>query len=400
MKRLVLFLDGTWNDDRDGETPTNVVRLRQAVEAANRRPGATPQRIYYDTGVGTHGLVDRVLGGTLGAGLSENVRQAYRFLSQFYEPGSEIFIFGFSRGAFTARSLAGFAAASGLLTPANCTSENLERAWQYYRTPPKQRFPAEKAQLDQLCASGVRIRFLGVFDTVGSLGIPLGLAGNWAGSGDRFHDTKLGSAVDYAYQALAIDEHRGPFVPALWARPDHNNNRGVEQVWFPGVHSDVGGGFSRKADVAADRTPICDLTLTWMAQRATEAGLDLDLGDTVAAPPGTPHEHYGFFLYSKAVPMHRRIAEAGLKPVPTSPHHTYMLAPPERSYMEFLHVSVLDLMIQTRADHRRADYRPRNVVGALPLVKAGSLKLIGYGGAKLSEAARDDLLAQLPPDVW
>ncbi len=204
-------------------------------------------------------------GGAFGLGLSENVRQGYRFLSQFYEPGDEIYIFGFSRGAFTARSLVEFVAASGLLKKRHCDEANLAFAWNYYRTPPKKRFPAVKGKLEKLCSRGVRIKLLGVFDTVGALGIPVVVSGWLSARQNQFHDTKLGSTLDYAFHALAIDEHRGPLVPTLWAKPDHANNLRVEQVWFPGVHSDVGGGFPSAAD--GDEDPISQLALYWMLSR-------------------------------------------------------------------------------------------------------------------------------------
>ena len=238
MKRLILLFDGTWNHDQDPTRSTNIFRLRELLEEANRekkkvgrknkrgdRSKEIAQRIYYDEGVGTQ-FYDNVLGGTFGRGLSENVRQGYRYLAQFYEPGDEIYILGFSRGAFTARSLAGFLAASGLLTKAKC----LSFAWKYYRTAPKRRYPADKAVLEGLCVPDVRIKFLGVFDTVGSLGIPFGAFRRVSAWINGFHDTKLGSTIDNAFQALAIDEKRWAYVPAPWAKPDHNANKCVQQV--------------------------------------------------------------------------------------------------------------------------------------------------------------------------
>ena len=108
------------------------------------------QRVYYDAGVGTGGVLDRILGGAFGRGLSANTLAAYRFLSQFYRPGDNIYVFGFSRGAFTARSLCGFLSASGLLTEDACNEANLEFAWDYYRTAPKARFPADRARLRRI----------------------------------------------------------------------------------------------------------------------------------------------------------------------------------------------------------------------------------------------------------
>ncbi|CAN7143463.1 DUF2235 domain-containing protein [Bosea sp. LjRoot90] len=283
LRRHLLFLDGTWNsDDREGEQ-THIVRLRNLampkvkVDAKNGVPEKILclQSIYYDSGVGT-GLsrLDRFIGGALGAGLSTNVRQAYRYLSAAYHPGDEICVFGFSRGAYTARSLVGYIAASGLLKREHCSEANENAAWAYYRIPPKQRFPGSAASRDRLVHENVRIRAMGVFDTVGSLGIP----STWARVVNRFflqfHDTEVSRIVDYAFHALAIDEKREPFQASIWQRPRHEEFKRVEQVWFPGVHSDIGGGYSDHR--------LGDTALNWMVERLTHG-------------PGTetePHVHF------------------------------------------------------------------------------------------------------------
>jgi uncharacterized protein (DUF2235 family) len=283
LRRHLIFLDGTWNsDDREGEQ-THIVRLRNLAmpkvkaDAGGGKPENTIclQSIYYDSGVGT-GLsrLDRFIGGALGAGLSTNVRQAYRYLSAVYHPGDEICVFGFSRGAYTARSLVGYIAASGLLRREHCTEANESAAWAYYRTPPKQRFPGSAAGRDRLVHENVRVRAMGVFDTVGSLGIP----STWARTVNRlflqFHDTEVSRIVDYAFHALAIDEKREPFQAAVWQRPRHEEFKRIEQVWFPGVHSDIGGGYSDHR--------LGDIVLNWMVERLTRG-------------PGTetePHVHF------------------------------------------------------------------------------------------------------------
>lgn len=283
LRRHLIFLDGTWNsDDREGEQ-THIVRLRNLAMPKVKVDGAAGkpetiiclQSIYYDSGVGT-GLsrLDRFIGGALGAGLSTNVRQAYRYLSAVYQPGDEICVFGFSRGAYTARSLVGYIAASGLLKREHCTEANESAAWAYYRIPPKQRFPGSNANRDRLVHENVRVRAMGVFDTVGSLGIP----STWARVINRFflqfHDTEVSRIVDYAFHALAIDEKREPFQAAVWQRPRHEEFQRIEQVWFPGVHSDIGGGYSDHR--------LGDIVLSWMVERLTRG-------------PGTeaePHVHF------------------------------------------------------------------------------------------------------------
>jgi hypothetical protein len=378
-----MLFDGTWNDDRHPETETNIFRLRQLIEKATRDAtggnGWVEQRIFYDEGVGT-GYLDRLTGAIFGTGLSEKVREGYRFLSQFYGAGDEIYIFGFSRGAFTARSLAGFVAASGLLRENECTKQNLSFAWEYYRTPPKKRWPADKAALEKLCTSDVRIKFLGVFDTVGALGIPLGWAGNWRNVGDRFHDTKLGSLIDYAFHAIAIDEHRGPYVPALWAEPDHHNNLRVEQVWFPGVHCDVGGGFRVSPDAEADT--LSEITLYWMISR-----LRAFTKIVIAMPerplsrkPEEPHDWFGLFFFSRLTPTYRLIREAPLKGPLTWRHYCYTLPPPDHPFKEYLHVSALELLAAG------PKYRPENLCSAIDFLQSrgkNELQVVDYDGNEL-----------------
>lgn len=396
MKRLVLFLDGTWNSDTDSST-TNVVDLRKLVERGIRGEDLQPNadeselRMYYDRGVGTRGRIDKFVGGAIGVGLSENVRQAYRFLCQFHEPDDEIYIFGFSRGAFTARSLAGFVAAAGLLHQATCDADNLQAAWLYYKTPPKQRMPAERARLKTLGKSPP-IKFLGVFDTVGALGVPLGLTGAWRGSHDRFHDTKLGSSIKNAFQALAIDEHRGPFVPALFAKPDHHAYERVEQVWFPGVHSDIGGGFAlRQAERTRAEVAIRRVTLEWMVSRLLKVtpGFRIAKVGGPQAPVGAPNRNEDGILTNLVTPSYRLVGSQPLIRAPLGKFAPYAMAPPDEPMDESVHISALDLIRQ------RPDYRPLNLLGALNAIKQGAVSVIGYDGERLPAGALVPLLKDL-----
>ena len=266
-RRLVLCLDGTWNTD-DAQTITNIVEIRDRIHPEG---GGVPQQIFYDWGVGTGLGLDTLTGGAFGAGMGDKIRAAYRFLSAKFEQDekstTEIYIFGFSRGAYTARAVAGFLGASGLLRPEHCDAENEERVWRYYKTPPKSRLPADRIAFEPLLFRDVRVTCLGVFDTVGARGIPV----HWFSKLNRlkyeFSDTELGANVDVALHALAIDEKRWAFQPAVWSKPPHVPNKMVEQVWFPGVHSNVGGGY---ADNRLSR-----LVLDWMLKRVTASGLGL-----------------------------------------------------------------------------------------------------------------------------
>jgi uncharacterized protein (DUF2235 family) len=268
-KRLIVCYDGTWNDADNGGNPTNVTRLARAIPPIG--DDGVPQIVYYESGVGT-GVLDSVIGGAFGIGLEKNIRNGYLFLAHNYcgskdhsvgdedHVPDEIYVFGFSRGAYTARSLCGFiGSCKGLLRPN--ALHKLERAWKFYRTKPSDRNKFEHYEdIENSVRKEASIKCLGIWDTVGALGIP----GGWfQGRNQRrygFHDTELSRLVENAFHAVAIDEMRGPFVPSLWQRPKRDiYNQVVEQVWFPGVHSNVGGSYPD--------TDLADLTLRWMMGR-------------------------------------------------------------------------------------------------------------------------------------
>ncbi|KDN22320.1 DUF2235 domain-containing protein [Amycolatopsis rifamycinica] len=266
-KRLVICCDGTWNTLRQ-PAPTNVGQLQRVVAPADR--AGREQRVYYREGVGTGKLWDHVTGGAFGVGLSANVRDAYRFVAENYEPGDELFFFGFSRGAYTARSTVGLIRNCGVLRPGEI--DRLDQAYRLYRARDRATSAPESPQAREFRAKYAHedrtpIRFVGVWDTVGALGIPLSggrlihlLNKRW-----QFHDTELTSIVQAAFQALAVDEHRKSFRPAVWAPAKAANGQVREQVWFAGAHSDVGGGYRQPA--------LSDLALRWMADQAEQCGL-------------------------------------------------------------------------------------------------------------------------------
>ncbi|MFN0298899.1 MAG: DUF2235 domain-containing protein [Burkholderiales bacterium] len=309
-KKIVVCCDGTWNDPR---TQTNIFRtyefLKECLgpaESADRGHGnktctglaadGSPISLYYDSGVGTgEHRIEEWLGGSTGAGLSLNVQEAYSFVAEQYVPGAEIYVFGFSRGAYTARSLCGFIKVSGLLV-----NPSRKDVLALYLTTYAGRNPllgnshaptvAERLRgLGSLILGGaagivgdplknankhanVSIRFLGVYDTVGALGVPLP---NTAGVNDTivgFHDTTLSNLVQHSVHALAANEKRGPYVPTLWTLPLGASlppGQTSLQVWFPGVHSDIGGGY-------APERGIGDHTLLFMMGQAANRGLVID----------------------------------------------------------------------------------------------------------------------------
>jgi uncharacterized protein (DUF2235 family) len=313
-KRLVVFCDGTWNS-ADKPAVTNVCKLRDAVD--DSRDAAVPQIVKYEPGVGTRPW-ERIRGGAFGVGLSRNVRECYEFLVDNYAPGDELFLFGFSRGAFTARSLGGLVRNSGILRPEH--RGMVADAYKLYRSRKPEDAPSEAAALafrERYSHPDADITFVGVWDTVGALGIPTyrfrlpGLSNRWT-----FHDTTLSKAVHNAFHAISIDERRKPFVPTLWVKkvdkqgrveepPEHQT---VEQMWFAGVHSDVGGGYP-EADLS-------DIPLRWLADRACECGLVLKpvqlAGD---GDPSAPLHNSLSFFYRLLGPIDRGLAAIDGEPI-------------------------------------------------------------------------------------
>jgi uncharacterized protein (DUF2235 family) len=287
MKRLVVCCDGTWNtadqaDDDGHPCPTNVVRL--AYRVAKHDHAGMPQITYYDQGVGTGNTIDRITGGAIGMGVEANIHDAYRFLVGNYEPGDELFVFGFSRGAFTARSIVGMIRKCGILA-AKHASHYLQ-AMELYRNDEKPADAGPTQFRSQYCSYGngdIEVRFLGVWDTVGALGIPVrGL--RLFKKKHEFHDTELSGMVKEACHALAVDEHRAPFEPAIW-EDKRKVAQKVDQVWFCGAHSDVGGGYERERRADGSVAPqLADLSLDWMLGKAAAAGLLFD-DEVLAANP-------------------------------------------------------------------------------------------------------------------
>jgi uncharacterized protein (DUF2235 family) len=265
-RRLIICADGTWNEPEKIEHTTNVLKLARAVRP--RDPEGIHQVVFYDWGVGTQHGSDRVVGGAFGTGLNKNIRDAYRFLVHNYAPGDQLFFLGFSRGAYTVRSLAGMIRNCGLLKKRK--SHLIEAAFEHYRSPETRLHPdsATSRKFRRAHSRKVPIHFLGVFDTVGALGVPLKLFKRFNARRHGFHDARLSSWVKNAHQALAIDEKRKPFKPSIWSTEPGRKN--TSQVWFAGVHTNIGGGYPF--------TGLSNKTLLWMVDRARESGLCLDTG--------------------------------------------------------------------------------------------------------------------------
>ncbi|WP_328411497.1 DUF2235 domain-containing protein [Nocardia sp. NBC_00403] len=280
MKRLVVCCDGTWKAE-SSSTVSNIIKIAQTISFSASGPAGEPiqQWVSYVSGPGARGfLTDRLMGGAFGLGLEANLSSAYWHLALNWEPGDEIYIFGFSRGAFTARSLAGLIGRIGIMTPEAMIDGRYPHALRIHRQVAPTRTvqnpdpPEPQEWIDfrgEHCRYPAKIDFLGVFDTVGALGVP-GLTS----LRHKFHDVKLSSNVHCARQALAIDERRRNFEPCLWEVPIEPNVKyrkhfdRVKQVWFEGVHSDIGGGYKECG--------LSDITLQWMVTEAESVGLAFD----------------------------------------------------------------------------------------------------------------------------
>lgn len=258
-QRLIVLFDGTWNDPED---QTNVYRLSRSIQDYD---GDIRQKFFYDSGVGTSKLA-RFRGGVFGFGLSENLVQGYEWLANRYRDGDEIWVFGFSRGAYTARSMVGMIRKCGLLhitTPKLLISAN-----NIYRDKNSAPDSEKCITFRRSYSREVRIHFIGVWETVGALGIP----GTFLSEKGKYswHDTQLSKIVDRAFQATALDEHRAAYDVSFWIHPPGKPKQerlGVEQRWFIGAHANVGGGYGED--------PLADLSLEWMQEKAHDAGLKM-----------------------------------------------------------------------------------------------------------------------------
>lgn len=347
MKRIVICADGTWNvrDQVDKESgkrrPTNVTKTARAI--LPRGSDGIDQVVFYHDGLGTRGPMDKATGGAFGAGIEDNIRNLYRSIVYNYEPGDELYFFGFSRGAFTVRTLAGFMNLVGLVE-----KDDDYYVPEIYRCYEKNQRPGSSEWQDAFRnVQGTRpcppIKFIGVWDTVGALGAPgfIGkVAGAFNGNKYAYHDVGLNEHVENAYHALAIDERRKPFKPTLWARPDGWRGK-IEQAWFPGVHSNVGGGY--KPDGLANEA------LHWMITKAQSVGLDVDWDYLRHFEP-----HYESVLHD-SMSLKYKLLGPGTRDIGTHAEHG-----------ECIHEATLK-----RMNHAASSYAPGNVTDAaksLPVV--------------------------------
>lgn len=271
MKRLIVCCDGTWQK-LESPGASNVVKMTQAIRQIDDQ--GIQQIVFYDEGIGTDGdFVDQLGGGAFGWGIDQKIKSAYRFLSLNYQDGDEIYLFGFSRGAYTVRCLAGFIYCSGLLKRQHI--RKTPEAYNLYRDrDPSTKPSSERAiKFRQAYGEHVPIQVLGCWDTVGALGIPDLIPyfplDNWVNKKYEFFDTKLNRYIQNAFHAIAIDELRKSFQVTTM-QPSDGAETQIRQLWFVGEHGCIGGG-------TKNTYGLSDITLTWMMEQVEEFGVAFDL---------------------------------------------------------------------------------------------------------------------------
>ena len=290
MKRLIVCMDGTWNKKNQREngipTPTNVAKIYNILKPISK--DGIKQRKYYHSGAGTeNSIVEKIAGGAVGADIDRHIRNAYRWLSAHYQEGDEIYLFGFSRGAYSARSLAGMIYKCGLLKQKSNSPKDKDQLWidvkrvynECYRKQKKLKFSDLLYHKESIIHTpngtieAIPIKFIGVWDSVGALGVPDRMA--MANLLDKpsnysFHDMSLHPNIITARHALALDEMRSSFSPVLWKYTENKEllkDRDIQEIWFAGVHADIGGGYAQSG--------LSDIALEWMIKEAQKCGLEI-----------------------------------------------------------------------------------------------------------------------------
>lgn len=270
MKKIVICIDGTWNRShgeysRSQYRVTNITRLTDSVMPQDSH--ANVQITYYQEGIGVHwNKVVRYVEGATGYGTAKKISNAYSFLCRNFEPGDEIFLFGFSRGAYAIRSLSNLIARFGI--PTRGYSYTIPKAFYLYRNRNKVKSDAEiTAFREKHQYHAARIRLVGLFDTVA--GIPKLLKTPWLKKFHSYHDLTLPSCVDNAIHAMALQEERKHFQISLFDPEESLPSERLIQIWFFGAHSDIGGG--------SDQTGLSNLALWEIVNRALSCGLALDV---------------------------------------------------------------------------------------------------------------------------
>ncbi|MBY0559011.1 DUF2235 domain-containing protein [Hyphomicrobium sp.] len=308
MKRLVCSMDGTWNDDEGEASPqSNAAKLASAVLPADHRGTWQLVRFVFGKAPSEEERLPS-LRSAAGFEISERIKAGYEFLRNTYEPGDEIYLFGVSRGAYEARSLASFIALFGIAR--KDADFPIDEAWRLYRKSERRRKFDTVAELSAACHYPVRIRCIGAWDTVGHAGNP-NWPWAWLARWFNRHDLRWHNTIDIALHAVSIDETRGAFRPSMFTLPDDvvlPSHQRVEQAWFPGTHADVGGG--------SPETELSDLALHWMIEKIqsmTELAIDIERLERESRPDPLGVQHVSdtgwSSVFSRRVPYLRLVRE-------------------------------------------------------------------------------------------
>jgi len=268
QKRIVICADGTWNrpeKDLKKDFPTNVLKLARAIKPFGE--DKIPQQVFYDWGVGSY--YDPVIGGATGRGLNKNIMDDYRYIVQNFSSGDELYLFGFSRGAYTVRCLCGLINNCGIVKRKDASL--IQKAFNHYKRNGASYTPEGKESIkfrNKHSHESREVKFVGVWDTVGAMGIPISFLGLFDDK-DEFYDTKIGKNIRIARHAMAIDEHRSDFEPTIWR---HRQNMDLKQVWFAGAHADIGGSYKLDKNGAV----LADNALGWIIREARNSGLTIE----------------------------------------------------------------------------------------------------------------------------
>ena len=290
-KNIVIFADGTGQEGGLGRN-TNVYKLFNMVTDRT-----VDQTVFYDRGLGTGWR--KLSGNLMGSGIDQNIKECYQFIFENYQAGDKIYLLGFSRGAATVRSLSSFIHYFGMLPQSR--PELIDKAYKIYKIKNHDKRGKEaKKFIEQNHTMWTHVEFIGVWDTVAALGIPIKeidvLVQHIPFMRHNYHSFKLSKSVKYAYQALAIDEYRSTFHPVLWEKSKEEYQQ-IEQVWFVGSHTDIGGGYKEQE--------VSDIPLQWLVAKAVQCGLLIYPSNAVGVHPdvnGLSHDSRKKFpmnLYKK-----------------------------------------------------------------------------------------------------
>ncbi|MEM1383044.1 MAG: DUF2235 domain-containing protein [Pseudomonadota bacterium] len=325
-RNLIFISDGTLSSCAPGEETNAGLIFRLMAEQGQRRE----QMFLYDPGVQGSGW-SRWWNAATGITINRSIKHGYAFLASRYRPGDRIFLFGYSRGAYAVRSLAGMIGQVGLLRQNHATARNLRIAFRLYEDEGRARAAALFKR--RRCHGAVPIRMLGVFDTVKSLGLPYPILSRLAAMATEFHDHRLGHHIEHGYHALALDEDRTAYRPLLWEKSEDWEGR-LEQAWFPGSHADIGGETRSRPGARG----LSNIVLNWMLRRAHRHGLDL--------PPG----------WERRFPEDPAAPSVGAR---TGIARAFLLRTPRKTGGgdgEVLHLSIRD------RQQRLPQYRPRGIL--------------------------------------